>query len=61
VLWSFVYLAVCRAFELLVLRGRSAGRKELEIVVLRHELAIARRQLGRPWPGPHPRVDTLLT
>jgi hypothetical protein len=47
-----VYLAVWRAFELLVLCARSAGRNELGIVVLRHELAIARRQLGRPRPSP---------
>jgi putative transposase len=56
VLWSFVYLAVCRAFELFALCARSAGHKELEIVVLRHELAIARRQLGRPRPSPADRA-----
>jgi putative transposase len=33
--------------QLVALRGRSNDFKELEIVVLRHELAILRRQTGR--------------
>lgn len=49
-LWSFLYLTVCRLFQLLVLRLHSPARKEVEILVLRHELAIARRQLGRARP-----------
>ena len=48
---SLVYRAVCGVFQLLVLRLRSGERKEVEILVLRHELAIARRQLGRPQPS----------
>ncbi len=47
-LWSFVYLALCRLFELVVLCARSERSKELEIPVLRHELAILRRQTQRP-------------
>jgi transposase InsO family protein len=47
-LWSFCYLVVGRALQLLVLRLRSDEFKELEIVVLRHQLAVLRRQLGRP-------------
>ena len=43
-----VYLVVCRLFALIVLSFRSAGSKELEIVVLRHELSILRRQTKRP-------------
>jgi hypothetical protein len=42
---------VCRAIQLLVLLARSNERKEIEILVLRHELAIAQRQLGRPRPN----------
>jgi transposase len=51
VILSLVYRAVCGVFQLLVLRLRSGERKEVEILVLRHELAIARRQLGRPQPS----------
>jgi hypothetical protein len=44
---SFLYLALRRIFELLVLLGRSSDRKEVEILVLRHELSVLRRQ-ARP-------------
>ncbi len=50
-LWSLLYRALCGTFQLLALRFRSSERKEVEILVLRHELAIARRQLGRPRPS----------
>jgi hypothetical protein len=42
------YVAVCRLFELVVLLGRRERSKELEILVLRHELSILRRQADRP-------------
>jgi len=45
---SLLYLAVRRLIELVLLRCRSEQFKELEIVVLRHELAIVRRRVGRP-------------
>jgi putative transposase len=45
---SFSYWVVRRLFELLVLFGRSEREKELEILVLRHELQVLRRQVGRP-------------
>jgi transposase InsO family protein len=47
-LWSFVYLVACRLFALLVLRCRSSGSKEVEILVLRHELSVLRRQAKPP-------------
>ncbi len=46
--WSFVYLAVRKLLALVVLAGRSDRSKELEILVLRHELVLLRRQSGRP-------------
>ena len=42
--WSFVYLGLCRLFQLVVLLCRSERSKELEILLLRHELAFLRRQ-----------------
>jgi hypothetical protein len=47
-LWSFVYLVVRNLFALVWLLGRPRRSKELEILVLRHELAILRRQPSRP-------------
>jgi putative transposase len=45
--FSLLYLALCRVFELLVLLGRSRERKEIEILVLRHELGVLRRGATR--------------
>ncbi len=47
-LLSFLYLTLRKIVELISLRPRSSQFKELEIVVLRHELAILRRQVARP-------------
>jgi putative transposase len=47
VVWSFVYLAIRSLFALVLLLGRSDRSKELEILVLRHELAVLRRRSGR--------------
>ena len=47
-LWSFVYLVLRNLFALVWLLGRPRRSKELEILVLRHELAILRRQASRP-------------
>jgi transposase InsO family protein len=51
-----LYLGVCRLLELIVLLGRGDRAKELEILVLRHELAILRRQAGRPRLEAHDRL-----
>jgi len=45
--WSLCYLVVRCVLQLVLLRPRSQDFKELEIVVLRHELAVLRRQTRR--------------
>jgi hypothetical protein len=45
---SFLYVLACRLFELVVLLARRGRSIELEILVLRHELSILRRQVRRP-------------
>ena len=54
--WSTVYLLLARLFALVVLVTRSDRSKELEILVLRHELSILRRQVPRPSPRQSDRV-----
>jgi hypothetical protein len=53
---SVVYVALRRLLAGVVLRFRSREFKELEIVVLRHELEILRRQTRRPRLRPADRV-----
>jgi putative transposase len=45
---SVVYVLACRLFGLVVLLARGDRSKELEILALRHELSILRRQVRRP-------------
>jgi putative transposase len=56
VVWSFVYLTLRRAFALILLCLRSAEAKEIEILVLRHELAVLRRQHPQPRLQPTDRA-----
>src|SRR6266446_8371593 len=42
---SFLYLLACRLMPLLTWRSRSDAAKELEILVLQHQVAVLRRQV----------------
>ncbi|MHB8290240.1 MAG: hypothetical protein ACYDEY_13610 [Acidimicrobiales bacterium] len=47
---SFLYRALCRAVQLMRLICRSNVDLAVEVVMLRHEVAILRRQVRRPAP-----------
>jgi transposase len=45
---SFLYWSLRRLLELVVLRFRSEREKEIEILLLRHQLRVLERQVARP-------------
>ena len=53
---SFLYLLARRVLALVLLRLRSTEYKELEIIALRQELAVLRRQVHNPEPRPAERA-----
>jgi putative transposase len=50
--WSLLYLIIRHLAAGLVLRARGNDAKEIEILVLRHEVAVLRRQIARPLLQP---------
>ena len=53
---KLAYLALCRSVQLLVLLARGDSAKDLEILVLRHQLTVLRRQVSRPRLEPTDRA-----
>lgn len=53
---SGLYVVVRRLLEFVVLLGGGDRAKEFEILVLRHELSIRRRQVSRPRLEPQDRL-----
>ena len=50
------YLTLCRSIQLLALLARGDAAKDLEILVLRHQLTVLRRQTARPRLEPADRA-----
>jgi hypothetical protein len=56
VLPRLVYLALCRSVKFLALLTRGDAAKDLEILVLRHQLTVLQRQTCRPKLEPADRA-----
>jgi len=53
---EIAYLTLCRSIQLLALLARGDAAKDLEILVLRHQLTVLRRQVPRPKLQPADRA-----
>src|SRR5204862_8342900 len=53
---SLVYLLVRQILQMLTQLARDGGAKDVELLVLRHEVAVLRRQIHRPQLRPADRV-----
>jgi len=56
VLPKLAYLTLCSTIQLLTLLARGDAAKDLEILVLRHQLTVLRRQVPRPRLEPADRA-----
>jgi len=54
--WSVPYLVLGRILQFLILLARGDRAKEVEILVLRHQVAVLRRRVNRPDLGDGDRV-----
>jgi hypothetical protein len=53
---KLAYLTLCRSIQALVLLARGDAAKDLEILILRHQLTVLRRQVSRPKLEPADRA-----
>jgi hypothetical protein len=53
---KFAYLTLCRSIQLLALLAHGDAAKDLELMVLRHQLSILRHQAPRPRLEPADRA-----
>jgi hypothetical protein len=56
VFWSLMYGLARRAVDLMVLWRRGDAARDVELLVVRHQVAVLRRQVGRPRLQPSDRV-----
>jgi putative transposase len=55
-LWAFVYLGLGQLLGLVLLIFRSETSKEVELLALRHQVGVLRRQVERPSYRPSDRA-----
>jgi putative transposase len=53
---KLAYLTLCRSIQMLALLARGDAAKDLELMVLRHQLSVLRRQVPRPRLEPSDRA-----